>query len=186
MVAWSGLLRSTLLPVLTRNKNLVVNNIVQNGTTKRHMSGHERTMSIIPSRWMWDKTKDLFHLYFMVAAIPIGLTIFFTSIFIGPATLTEIPEGYTPKEWEYHRSPITRFLQRYIMTTDQMEYEKYCHFIWTEQEVMKCRALENKVKALIAERKDYQAYYYYPYTSADYMRRMAQREKDQRELYSGD
>ncbi|XP_063985563.1 NADH dehydrogenase [ubiquinone] 1 beta subcomplex subunit 5, mitochondrial [Diachasmimorpha longicaudata] len=184
MAVWSGLVRSAL-PIFSRNKNLVVNNLVKNGTITRNMSGHERTMPIVPSRWMWDKTKDFYHLYIMVAAIPIGLTIFYTSAFIGPATLTAIPEGYEPQEWEYYRSPITRFLQRYVFTTDQKEYEKYCHFLWTEQEVIKCRELESKVKALIKDRKDYQAYYYLPYTSATYMRRMAQKEKDQQELFSG-
>ncbi|THK33090.1 NADH dehydrogenase [ubiquinone] 1 beta subcomplex subunit 5, mitochondrial [Diachasma alloeum] len=184
MAAWSGLLRSTA-SIFNRNKNLVVNNLVKNGTITRYMSGHDRTMQIVPSRWMWDKTKDSFHLYFMVAAIPITVVIFCVNIFIGPATLSAIPEGYVPKEWEYYRSPITRFLQRYVFTTDQKEYEKYCHFIWTEQEVMKCRELENKVMNLVKDRKDYQVYYYIPYTSADYMRRMAQKEKDQVELYSG-
>lgn len=66
------------------------------------MSAH-RTMQIQPSRWHWDKTKDLFHLYFMVGMIPIGLTILYTNIFIGHAQLAPIPEGYRPEEWEYHR-----------------------------------------------------------------------------------
>lgn len=66
------------------------------------MSEH-RTMVITPSRWQWDKLKDYAHLYVCVAAIPIGIIIFYANVFVGPATLSEIPEGYVPKHWEYYR-----------------------------------------------------------------------------------
>lgn len=72
------------------------------------MSGHERTMHIAPSRFQWNKFKDNLHFYTLVGAIPCLLIIFGTNVFIGPATLTPIPEGYEPKHWEYHRV-ITRF-----------------------------------------------------------------------------
>lgn len=70
------------------------------------MSEH-RTLAIQPSRWQWKKFKDLFHLYTLVAAIPVGAILLYTNIFIGPATLSEIPEGYVPKHWEYYRVSIT-------------------------------------------------------------------------------
>lgn len=66
------------------------------------MSEH-RTFRIVPSRWQWQKFKDLFHLYILVGAIPVGAIIFYSNVFIGPATLSEIPEGYIPKHWEYYR-----------------------------------------------------------------------------------
>lgn len=69
------------------------------------MSEH-RTMPIIASRWQWHKTKDWIHFYFFVGAIPIALIIFYANVFIGPATLEEIPEGYTPQRWEYYRVRI--------------------------------------------------------------------------------
>lgn len=49
---------------------------------------------------------------------------------------------------------------------------------------MKIRALEKKVKTLMAERKDYQAWYYVPYVSSNYSRRQAQKEKDVQSMYS--
>lgn len=61
----------------------------------------DRTFSIKPSRFQWHKTKDYIHLYFLLGAIPVGITITLINVFIGPATLEEIPEGYVPKEWEY-------------------------------------------------------------------------------------
>lgn len=39
----------------------------------------------------------------MLGVIPAALIVFLTNIYIGPAKLAEIPEGYTPKHWEYHK-----------------------------------------------------------------------------------
>lgn len=68
-------------------------------------SGHHgpKTMHITASRWQWHKFKDMLHLYAMVGLIPVGILVFCVNVFVGPATLTEIPEGYVPKHWEYHR-----------------------------------------------------------------------------------
>lgn len=61
----------------------------------------DRTFVITPSRFQWHKAKDYFHLYFMLGAIPVGIMITLVNVFIGPATLEEIPKDYVPKEWEY-------------------------------------------------------------------------------------
>ncbi|KAJ6641799.1 NADH dehydrogenase [ubiquinone] 1 beta subcomplex subunit 5, mitochondrial [Pseudolycoriella hygida] len=127
----------------------------------RHMSDHAE-MNISPSRYQWDKFKDMFHFSVMVGLIPVTAIIFYANVFIGPATLTPIPEGYVPKHWEYYRHPISRFLSRYIYTSPQQEYEKYLHFVAEEKERMMLRDIESKVKAKMAERRDYQAYYYKP------------------------
>lgn len=66
------------------------------------MSDH-RTMNIQPSRFQFNKFKDYLHFYVMLGLIPCGFGILCSNIFIGPATLSEIPEGYTPKHWEYFR-----------------------------------------------------------------------------------
>ena len=39
----------------------------------------------------------------MVGAIPATAIIFYSNVFIGPATLTPIPEDYEPKHWEYYK-----------------------------------------------------------------------------------
>ncbi|XP_066997029.2 NADH dehydrogenase [ubiquinone] 1 beta subcomplex subunit 5, mitochondrial isoform X2 [Anabrus simplex] len=138
---------------------------------QRFMSGGHgpRLMPIAPSRWQWHKTKDLFHFYLMVGLIPVGLVVFYANVFIGPAQLAEIPEGYTPKHWEYHRHPITRFLARYVFPSPQQEYEKLMHYTFEEDEKAKIRLLERKIREKMAERNDYQAYYYRP-VMAKYVR----------------
>lgn len=68
------------------------------------MSDHgPKLMGIQPSRFQWHKFKDLFHYYIMVGVIPLGALVFYTNVFIGPATLSEIPQDYVPKHWEYYR-----------------------------------------------------------------------------------
>lgn len=69
----------------------------------RGMAGGHKTMYITPSRFQWHKFKDLTHFYLMLGIIPAAAVVFYSNLFIGPAQLTEIPEGYTPKHWEYHR-----------------------------------------------------------------------------------
>jgi len=71
--------------------------------------GHgPRLMPLTPSRWQWHKFKDTAHYYFMVGLIPVGLIVFYANVFIGPAKLAEIPEGYEPEHWEYYRVGIQR------------------------------------------------------------------------------
>lgn len=57
-----------------------------------------------------------------------------------------------------------------------------CHYIHEESEKMKLRELEAKVKALIAERRDYQAYYYKD-VMAKYHRVAKQTAKDLEGIY---
>jgi NADH dehydrogenase (ubiquinone) 1 beta subcomplex subunit 5 len=110
-------------------------------------------MFVTPSRFQWNKTKDLAHFYTLLGAIPVGLIVFYCNVFIGPATLTPTPENYTPKHWEYHRvykywlfvcycyfkalnlqHPITRFIARYLLASPQQEYEKVMHTLYEEEE----------------------------------------------------
>lgn len=65
------------------------------------MSEH-RTMQIKPSRWQWNRFKDMLHFYTFLGVIPSTLIILYTNIFIGPAKLAEIPENYVPEAHEYY------------------------------------------------------------------------------------
>lgn len=51
----------------------------------------------------------------MVGAIPWACLIFYCDVFIGPAKLAPIPEGYEPKEWEYYRVSNVKFKINIIM-----------------------------------------------------------------------
>ncbi|XP_023946495.2 NADH dehydrogenase [ubiquinone] 1 beta subcomplex subunit 5, mitochondrial [Bicyclus anynana] len=164
MVSWSAIGRSFGTNLFKNNiKTPYVLQNVNFSVGKKLASDHgHRTMALQPSRWQWHKFKDMFHYYLMVGFIPVGAIIFYTNVFIGPAQLTPTPEDYHPKHWEYHRHPITRFIARYIHNSPQQEYEKFLHFIDEEAQRKKIRALEKEVEQKMAERNDYQAYYYRP------------------------
>jgi len=132
------------------------------------MSDH-RTFGIQPSRFQWHKTKDYFHFYFLLGAIPVGIAITCINVFIGPATLEEIPEGYVPKEWEYLQHPIKRFFQRYLFLSQQQEYEKYLHHMYHENQVRKVRLLEQQVNAAMGTRRDYRGPYFKEFYGAKYL-----------------
>lgn len=73
----------------------------------------------------------MFHYYTMIGLIPVTAIIFYTNVFIGPAQLEPIPKDYTPKYWEYHRHPITRFIARYIHTDpQQVNVNKILLLLW--------------------------------------------------------
>ncbi|KAJ2945743.1 hypothetical protein O0L34_g586 [Tuta absoluta] len=164
MVSWSALGRSFGLNLLKNNvKSPLTAQNVLFSTTKSALGGHgHQTMALQPSRWQWHKFKDMFHYYVMVGLIPISAIIFYTNVFIGPAQLQPIPEGYNPKHWEYHRHPITRFIARYIHNPPQQDYEKFMHWLDEEHQKAKLRQLEKDITKKMAERQDYQAYYYRP------------------------
>lgn len=70
----------------------------------REMSGHgPRLFFLTPSRFQWHKFKDSLHFFVMIGVIPISALLLYVNIFIGPARLQPIPEGYTPKHYEYYR-----------------------------------------------------------------------------------
>ncbi|XP_055625833.1 NADH dehydrogenase [ubiquinone] 1 beta subcomplex subunit 5, mitochondrial [Toxorhynchites rutilus septentrionalis] len=164
MAIWSSILRSPqICTAIVRSPALC--NASKNALMQyRAMSGGHgpRMFTITPSRFQWHKFKDLFHFYVMVGAIPVLAIVFYTNVFIGPAQLTEIPEGYEPKHWEYHKHPISRFIARYIMNNPQQDYEKMLHFLHEEGEKAEMLALEKKIREKMAERQDYQSYYYRP------------------------
>ncbi|XP_014477200.1 PREDICTED: NADH dehydrogenase [ubiquinone] 1 beta subcomplex subunit 5, mitochondrial isoform X2 [Dinoponera quadriceps] len=165
MVVWSSIWRKTgqnLLQSSGFRAALVKNELA------RCMSEH-RVMVIKPSRFQWHKTKDYFHFYFLLGLIPVCTGIFLVNVFVGPATLEEIPEGYIPKEWEYHRHPIKRFLARYFFPSPQEEYEKYLHYIYHVNKVKDVRLLETRINNFMAKNRDFRGPYFREYYASKYL-----------------
>jgi len=101
----------------------------------------------------------------MLGIIPAGLLILSANLFVGPAKLAEIPEGYTPQHWEYYSHPITRFIAKHWTKSYQQEYEMMIQFLYEEEYKQKLRLAEKRVKKMIAEKQDFEAYYYEPATA---------------------
>jgi NADH dehydrogenase (ubiquinone) 1 beta subcomplex subunit 5 len=83
------------------------------------MSGHN-IMSIKETKWQSKKFRDLIHYYVLVGVIPLTLLITYVNVFIGPAKLAPIPDGYRPKHWEYYK--VSYFFMLIIRSY-------YCRFI---------------------------------------------------------
>ncbi|KAL6261878.1 hypothetical protein P5V15_006962 [Pogonomyrmex californicus] len=165
MAVWSSILRAARQKLLQNGGSGTA--LLKTGQT-RCMS-ENRTFLIEPSRFQWHKTKDYFHFYFLLGAIPMGITITLVNVFIGPATLEEIPEGYVPKEWEYLQHPIQRFLQRYIFPSPQQEYEKYLYYVYHEDQVRKVRLLERNVNLAMSANRDYRGPYFSEFYGSKYL-----------------
>ncbi|XP_071439648.1 NADH dehydrogenase [ubiquinone] 1 beta subcomplex subunit 5, mitochondrial [Hetaerina americana] len=190
MAVWSSLVKTIIPRRLVFDKcsqfgkdTSVFRNVLLEQRARMSGGGH-RTMPITPSRWQWHKFKDLVHFYLMVGLIPVTAIVLYCNIFIGPAQLAEIPEGYVPKHWEYHRHPISRFIARYILNNPQQEYEKMLHMIFEEEERIKLRKIEELVKLKMGERADYKSYYYQPVDPKYH--RMSREAADARAAIRGD
>lgn len=126
-----------------------------------NMSGHH-LMPIKETRWQWKKFKDLIHYYVLVGVIPLTLLITYTNVFIGPAKLAPIPDGYRPAHWEYYKHPITRWMARYVYPSPQEQYEKYLHKLYEEDEKFKVRMVAKKINNMMKDKSDYKSFYYRP------------------------
>ncbi|CAH0382293.1 unnamed protein product [Bemisia tabaci] len=130
----------------------------------RAMSGH-RLFEIHPSKYMWVKYKDTTHFYIMIGLIPWVCVITYLNLFIGPAQLAPIPEGYVPKEHEYHRHPLTRFIAQYVVPSTQEEYERTLHVLYEDDEIKAMQDLTRRVEELMAKKKDYKLFWHRPVTT---------------------
>lgn len=126
------------------------------------MSGHKKSITILPSNYEWQAWKDLVHQYVLMAAIPIGLIIAYSNLVVGQAQLADIPDDHTPEHWEYFKHPITRFFVKHFHEKPERVYEINLHHINHENEKRKMRALEKKVKRLMGERQDVRTWNFIP------------------------
>jgi len=164
-------------PVLPSLQNFGKNTSAASGfrqfvTSVLRQSEHERRIQITPSRWAWTKYKDMFHFYILLGVIPLCGVVFLTNVFIGPATLSEIPPGYVPKQYEYHQHPISRFILKYVVQSHQEVYERNLHYLFAEDEKRKMRLMAWRVERLMRERGDYPNYFVKTAILSKYLRKI--------------
>merc|ERR1712227_1148973 len=78
----------------------------------------------------------------MLGAIPAGITVLIANLFYSNSELSAIPDGYTPKEWEYYPHPITRFIT------------------WECAKISEMKQLKAEVKRQMAIHGDYKGWYH--------------------------
>jgi len=131
----------------------------------RHGSGgggHGRKMVVKVSEYTKRRYFDELHYQICLCSLPFLIVIFYANVFVGSATLTEIPDGYEPEHWEYFKHPISRFYSKYFEHPEPVKYEMHMsrrHQMILDMEKI---AWEKKCKELMQERQDYKAWYYFP------------------------
>ncbi|XP_003738022.1 NADH dehydrogenase [ubiquinone] 1 beta subcomplex subunit 5, mitochondrial [Galendromus occidentalis] len=144
---------------------------------------HDRVMEIRPTSYHWKLFFDDMHFYLCLTGIPLFVAITSINIFIGPATLSDIPPGYEPEEHEYYRSPITRFIVKHFINTPQSIYEQNMASLQMGHEEEVKKECFRKVKTLLRKRGDYREFYFVP-VNAELMTRAAFRGDEMRESMS--
>merc|ERR1719385_368040 len=105
----------------------------------------------------------------MLGAIPLGLIVALANIFKVPAVLKPIPEGYVPQEYEYHKSPVTRWLVKHIYPSMQEMYEHMLSKQWEESKKQNMYLLSKEVKRQMRVHSDYKGWFTQE-VSAEYLR----------------
>ncbi|XP_072264249.1 NADH dehydrogenase [ubiquinone] 1 beta subcomplex subunit 5, mitochondrial [Pyxicephalus adspersus] len=127
----------------------------------RYSSGGKRVFVIGPSVHHENKFKSYFKFYVLLGAVPAGIVILLINIFIGPAELAEIPEGYVPEFWEYYQHPISRWIARNVFIPVDESYEKAMAVIHQEEEKRHLRLYEDIARSSMRLRGD-GPWYHFP------------------------
>merc|ERR1712001_269960 len=102
-------------------------------------------LNIVPSRWTDLQFREILAFY---------------SILIASAKLKPIPEGYEPREEEYERHPISRWLMKNYYEDGQMLYESKLHAIWEQWNASHRAMLMDEIRRVMDSEGDYAAWTY--------------------------
>jgi len=117
-------------------------------------------MNIVPTRWPDLQFRELMAFYSIIVAAPLLAVSFYCNLFIGTAKLKPIPEGYEPKEEEYERHPISRWLMRNFYEDGQMLYESKLHVVWEQWNFTHRAMLVDEVRRVMNSEGDYAGWTY--------------------------
>merc|ERR1711962_942532 len=150
------------LQLIQRNKSVPLQKQAQTLGQISVRNGGANRIPIIQSKYDWTRFKNDLHFFLMLGAIPTFSLIAYANIFIGPAELAEIPEGYEPKPWEYEEHPIRRWFAKYIYEEPEKTHERSLDVLHRKREERYWKRLERKVKELQSDRLDYRGWYFTP------------------------
>ncbi|XP_078725996.1 NADH dehydrogenase [ubiquinone] 1 beta subcomplex subunit 5, mitochondrial-like [Lampetra fluviatilis] len=120
----------------------------------RYSSSDKRLFYIEPTKYFDNRFLNLTVFYLALTGVPAAIIITYINVFVGEAKLAEIPEGYIPENYEYHKHPITRWIVKHVLDPPEKNYEKDMHLIGKEMEKSHHYAIEAKARRLMRDRGD--------------------------------
>lgn len=148
-------------------KFFINNHTIKQNVICKRSSGHN-TMDITPSNYGWKEFKNLLHLYLILGGIPALVINAIINIRANPE-LTEIPEGYEPRHWEYYKHPITRFMARYLYIPYDLDEEMAMALFENVSENQILKETERQVEAVMSFYNDHRTKFFQPFF-AEYIR----------------
>ena len=124
-------------------------------------------MEIHPSDAEWIDVKNWTHFYIILTAVPLAVGITIINIRANPV-LSEVPEGYEPRHWEYHKHPIARFLAKHFFVPMEREHEVAIGACETSSESHILRKIGMKVDKAMMFYADHRARYFKPMFGESY------------------
>ncbi|XP_061162271.1 NADH dehydrogenase [ubiquinone] 1 beta subcomplex subunit 5, mitochondrial-like [Saccostrea echinata] len=97
--------------------------------------------------------------YFWIALTPVA-ALSLVNTYIGPAELKDIPEGYEPRHWEYYRTPVQRFMHKWVYSSYEQAYEKNLHTIDLKYRRRIAKSKYKMVDEHMRHNTDYKGWYY--------------------------
>ncbi|CAN0165328.1 unnamed protein product [Lampetra planeri] len=118
----------------------------------RYSSSNKRLFYIEPTKYLDNRFLNLTIFYSALTGVPVAIIITYINVFLGE--LPEIPEGYIPENYEYHKHPITRWIAKHILDLPEKNYGKDMHLIAKEMQKSHHYAVEAKARRLMRDRGD--------------------------------
>lgn len=134
---------------------------IRHNLIAKRWSGHN-TMEITPSNFAWKKIKDVVHFYVLLSLTPIVVISTIINIRANPE-LTEIPEGYEPRHWEYYRHPISRWLAKNFFVPMELEYEMTLNMFDDVSKTEIIRSITREADQMMTFYQDHRSQHFMPY-----------------------
>ncbi|KER33137.1 hypothetical protein T265_00840 [Opisthorchis viverrini] len=142
-------------------------------------AGTKRLFEVKPSDFLNARALDTLHFYTMLGLVPCLVLVFLVNVFVGPAELTDIPEGYEPRYWEYHKHPISRFMAKYMSPHPQKVYESFLGQLEDIREQKELIFEDRWLRSSDRAHGDYRGWYFIPANPAGVNRARKELELDQ-------